>query len=385
LSCFEEPPVTNPLDAARAAFVDGEALPASLLPASVARSWVRSRDTGLRPWHAPHYEPPVALNRESALDANRQLQKCVADEVEQLWRAFGGDAWAIFCVNTQGAIVHARRSPDCREPVLQSIVAGGRIHERDIGTTAPSCAIHDGTEIVVAGAQHYLREFENIFCLAVPLFGVDGEVIGALDITGVGQRDASTLREHFRVAGQTIQQRLFAALRHCHLLQIQHDPRWLGTPMSGVIAVEDEGVVRAVSRPARRMLALPADGPLPTLELRQLFGDAPPAVRRRLLRPTHTPLRVACSDGSHLWVRCVRLPLQTSPSVVAPAPAAVAPEYDAARQASLLEHTLETIERTLHEHDGNIAAAARQLRISRTTLYAKLRRLRQSGITSSRY
>ncbi|MDN7468635.1 helix-turn-helix domain-containing protein [Burkholderia orbicola] len=49
-------------------------------------------------------------------------------------------------------------------------------------------------------------------------------------------------------------------------------------------------------------------------------------------------------------------------------------------QASLHEQSLDAIRRALDEHDGNVSAAARQLGISRTTLYAKLRQLDAAGI-----
>ncbi|UEP53233.1 helix-turn-helix domain-containing protein [Burkholderia ambifaria] len=51
-----------------------------------------------------------------------------------------------------------------------------------------------------------------------------------------------------------------------------------------------------------------------------------------------------------------------------------------ARRQALHEQSLEAIRRALREHDGNVSAAARQLGISRTTLYAKLRRLDAAGI-----
>ncbi|MDS0806805.1 helix-turn-helix domain-containing protein [Burkholderia cenocepacia] len=44
------------------------------------------------------------------------------------------------------------------------------------------------------------------------------------------------------------------------------------------------------------------------------------------------------------------------------------------------EQALDASRRALDEHDGNVSAAARQLGISRTTLYAKLRQLDAAGI-----
>ncbi|WP_346656428.1 helix-turn-helix domain-containing protein [Burkholderia sp. COPS] len=381
----ESPARPVDLDRLRARFAAGEPLPETALPAGVARSWLRSRDAGLRPWQTARYEMQRELDESRA---DRRLTRCVAPEIEQLWAAFGGSEWTIFCVNPRGTIVHARRSPHCDNTLLTPIVAGRRIVEPNIGTTAPSCVIHDGTEAVVAGAQHYLDEFSRVFCLAVPLVGFDGEVIGALDITGVGRRNVVQLREQFRHAALSAEQRLYAMLRDCHLLQVQYDPRWLGTPLAGVVALDEAGRVRAASRLARQMLELAPAGPIEPHDLRQLFPGATPAQQRRLLTPARTPQRIARDDGSHIWVRAVRAPLDRAATrrqsdVLADAADACGTAPAASPQASLHEQSLDAIRRAVDEHDGNVSAAARQLGISRTTLYAKLRQLDAAGITNA--
>lgn len=50
--------------------------------------------------------------------------------------------------------------------------------------------------------------------------------------------------------------------------------------------------------------------------------------------------------------------------------------------ASLEEHMLVAIQQAMCEHRGNVAAVARQLRISRTTVYARLRQLRDVGMST---
>lgn len=377
------------LNAARAQFIGGEQLPSTLLSAPVARSWERSRGAGLLPSSAPQYELLDKSRTVPDSKADRRLYSCVVDEIEQLWSAFGGNDWTIFCVNTEGTVIHARHSPACDDDLLLPITCGRRIVESNIGTTAPSCVIHEGIEAIVTGGEHYLDEFERAFCVAVPLFGFHGEVIGALDITGTGERDVSQVQEQFRLAALAAEQRLFATLRGCHLLRLQHDPRWLGTPLAGVIAIEDDGQVRAVSRMARRMLSLPASGPLPSLDLRRIFDDASPALLGRLLQRGRGVQRVARADGSHVWIEYTRGPLnrstarRTNQTVTArfddPAPAATA----ASASGSLKEQTLSAIQSALQEHNGNIAAAARQLGLSRTTLYTKLRQLRDTGMVGA--
>lgn len=381
------------LSEAREAFLEGEPLPSTLLTPAVARSWERSRTAGLRPSDAPEYAPLVTTRSRREARDDRRLHACVIDEIEQLWEAFGGNDWSIFCVNTSGVVIHARKSPWCNDDVLRPITAGRRVGEAEIGTTAPSCVLHDNTDVVVAGSEHFLSEFADVFCMAVPLVGLQGEVIGALDITGKGERDIGQVREQFRLAALAAEQRLFETLRDCHLLRVHHDPRWLGTPLAGVVAIGDDGEVRAASRTARRMLSLPLATPLPPQSMHDLFAQAAPAQFQRLLVPARAAQRIAREDGSHVWVQHARKPLvmartratatSIAPGVplsadgLAQAPSA-APQ--AGDDASLKEQTLAAIGRVVKEYGGNIAAAARQLGISRTTLYAKLQQLRQAGM-----
>ncbi|MFM0046020.1 helix-turn-helix domain-containing protein [Paraburkholderia sediminicola] len=372
--------IQRSLQTARTRFFDGGELPAALLPPLVAQSWQRSRDSGLRPWQAPQYDQTLSCLQYTPAD--RRLRQCVEQEIEPLWSAFGGTDWTIFCVNPEGVIVHARHNPSSRDSILQPIAAGRRIHESHVGTTAPGCAMHDSAEVIVTGNQHYLEAFACIFCLAMPLFGLDGEVIGALDITGKGQRNAYVLREHFRLAVLSAQQRLFAsAMRHCHLLRVQHDPRWLPTPLAGVLAVNDDGQVCAASLEARRLLALPSIGPLPRVDLRQLFVHASQAQQRGLLQLGRPARRIVQADGSHLWVQPVRAPLnRTVPRPPLPRSQQPSPPVADAVSGNLNEQMLLAVRRTLHEHDGNISTASKQLGISRTTFYSKLRQLQQAGL-----
>jgi transcriptional regulator of acetoin/glycerol metabolism len=218
------------------------------------------------------------------------------------------------------------------------------------------------------------------------LFGLRGEVIGALDISGTGHRDVSQVGEAFRLAAFAVEQRLFATLRGCHLLRIQHDARWLGTPLAGVLAVEEDGRLRAASRLARRMLSLPQGEVLPDVDLRELFNDAPPAQMRRLLSPRRGPQRLARADGSHVLVQYARAPLNASNARRADAidmgrHTETSSDPASGGGRSLQEQALSAIRQAVREHDGNIAAAARQLGISRATIYTKLR---QAGMVNER-
>ncbi|PPT77469.1 Fis family transcriptional regulator [Xanthomonas arboricola pv. populi] len=353
------------LERARARFAEGEALPETLLPTPLARSWERSRRAGLRPWQAPNYEALQPLGNPRAHPDDRRLAQAVGPEIEPLWAAFGGRDWTVFCVNPHGMIVRLRQHPESDRRLLRPLREGRRILEADVGTTAPSCTLAEDRPALVRGHQHYLSTFAPMFCLSVPLHGLDRELVGALDITGIGARETSLLLGHFRQAALAAENRLYAGLRDCHLLRVQYDTRWTATPLHGLLAVRADGSVRAANGLARRLFALPRTGALSALGLEQLFAAAVPAQRRRLLQ-RGAPWRLAMADGSAVCVEYLRPPLASVPRRAAASPVAAA-------GPALREQTLRTVAEALRLQGGNVAAAARQLGISRTTLYKKLR------------
>jgi len=350
------------LAAARQRFAEGGSLPAQLLAPAVLRSWERSRQAGVRPQQAPQYSS--LTQRKLRLDdpADRLLARCVRQDMDDLWAAFGGRRWTLFCVNRDGLIIAQREHGLGDEAILRPIQVGRRVREIEIGTTAPSCALAEDAPALVRGNEHYLDEFSKVYCLSVPLHGADGDVLGALDITGIGERDSELLRGYFRQAALSIENQLIQQQRDCHLLAVQHDARWLGTPLQGVLAVGEDGQLRAANSVARRILGLPRSGALPLMRLDGVFAEASMPQRRRLLQagPVH---RVPLHADSALQVQYLRGPVRARASTKAVAVAAT---------SSLRTQGAQAVREAVAAHAGNLSAAARQLGISRTTLYRKL-------------
>ncbi|MFJ4256134.1 sigma-54-dependent Fis family transcriptional regulator [Pseudomonas monteilii] len=300
------------LHSARQQFADGLPLPAGLLPEPIERSWERSRAAGLSPW-----QPRLArgqLDVQALTDADTQLAACVQPELERLWELIGDSHWMLFCVNPENRIVQTRKPGGIDSP-LSALHAGRRVSEVDVGTTAPACTLMDGLPAIVAGNQHYLQEFARFFCVSVPLRGVNGELLGALDLTGIGTRNAGTMLERLKHAALATENNFFHALPGCRILELQHDPRLLGSPLQALLAVQDDGTVYAANRAAQQLLGVPdyrpegltlehlfdrpghngLDGSPQLLALAdgsRLYGRllAQPAAKTRPLRPSHTPL-----------------------------------------------------------------------------------------------
>ncbi|WP_458730118.1 sigma-54-dependent Fis family transcriptional regulator [Pseudomonas brenneri] len=277
---------------ARRHFSEGGDLPIGLLPAAVADSWFRSRASGLMPsdqWQVDS-DSLVSLS-----DKDHFLADCIRPQIERLWRHIGGASWTLFCVNPEGVIVHSRQTQGLHG-ALQGLEIGRRIQEADIGTTAPSCTIAGGNPAVLIGNQHYLDDFSEVFCASVPIRGLDGNIIGALDITGTGARQIGAVLEQLSHAAMTAENRLFNHLNDCQILSIQHDPLLLGTPLQGLVAIDQTGHIRNANRAAQRLLGLERFSPA-SLHIEQLFDS------RQVSNLPHSQQLLTLSDGSRLYAR----------------------------------------------------------------------------------
>ena len=283
---------------ARHRFSEGAPLPLGLVPDPIAQSWARSRASGLLPWHS--WQAKLDDQLHTLDEADLRLAACVRPELDRLWQQIGGSSWTLFCVNPQGVIVHARQSRQLDGPLLP-LQIGRRIQEVDLGTTAPACTLAEGVPMVVIGHQHYLSELEHVFCVSVPVRGLGGEIIGALDITGVGERQAGAVLEQLSHAAMAAENRLFAALSDCRILSVQHDPRLLDTPLQGLLAVDPSGRIRNANRAAQRLLGLEQYQP-DNRHLDQLFET------RTAIDLYRAPQQLTLIDGSQLFARVLEQP-----------------------------------------------------------------------------
>ncbi|MHC8290805.1 sigma-54-dependent Fis family transcriptional regulator [Pseudomonas sp. XS1P51] len=300
------------LQTARALFSEGAPLPAGLLPDSIARSWTRSRDAGLLP-HTPGLWG-ADLDFAALTDHDHRLAEYARPEMERLWQLIGDTHWMLFCVNPQNRIVHTRQPQGSQGPLLL-LQPGRRVAESDVGTTAPACTLAEGIPTAVVGNQHYLQEFERFFCVSVPVHGLSGEVLGALDLTGIGSRNAGTMLERLNHAAMAAENHMFDGLVGCRVIALQHDPRLLGTPLQALLAIREDGSIEAANRAAQRLLGIEHYRPH-ALTLHDLFEPAsqrqidqdiqlltltagvrvygkiqtPAAIKSRLARPSRSPL-----------------------------------------------------------------------------------------------
>ncbi|MGY4494444.1 transcriptional regulator of acetoin/glycerol metabolism [Pseudomonas sp. TE3610] len=337
---------------AKAAIMRGDAPHATTIAPTLLQSWQRSHAHGIRcddrRLLAANY-PLYVID-----DADRQLSTVAGEEIDAIWDSFGGENWAVYCTNAQGLITRVRHGSN---PLAHAFAlhVGRRLQESDLGTTAPACAIAQGHAVTLVGAEHYLDEFGDFFCCAVPLWGPLGTLVGVLNITGSEAFKSRLVERKLMSAAVKIENRLFLEAHQRHtVFKIHYDADFIDTHLAGLIAINTAGDLLSATRNAREMLD-DLDPFARRCNVRELF-------QQDLAVVTGYCLKSSLNNGIVFYTKVCG-------EHAATALAGNASVHDGGSLQALSQvHMRET----LRSVGGNISKAAKLLGVSRNTLYRAL-------------
>ncbi|MDP9931357.1 transcriptional regulator of acetoin/glycerol metabolism [Variovorax paradoxus] len=385
---------------ARQQFFEEGVRPSGLVGEAVIQSWLRcTRNHSDRQRIVP-FDAVTPSRLHATLARNRELLEVAQQELASMENALSGTDSRVILTDGEGVVVHVTQHPTgAHQPVLRKTArVGVNISERMVGTTAPGIVATTGQACTVDGAEHYFDVLSQMQCAAAPIRDVTGRLAGVLDITMEARRFGFDAASMVALYATTIENRLLQAQSRDHLiLRFQASPSLLGTPMEALAGVAPDGTIDWLNGAGARLIGrLPEEACERDVE--SMLGHDLASLLRLERREAAQPLRLA--SGLGVWVQArlkaadgadfrhaVAMPGETSSVVTtAPAPIETAPSDAGASHArepetlqgeTLREHSRKLIEDALAAQGGNVSQAARQLGVSRGTLYRRLREWRE--------
>jgi transcriptional regulator of acetoin/glycerol metabolism len=235
--------------------------PAEILTVDVYDSWMRCISLGLdtrRP-PPPEFVSPAMLRQEQ--------QRCslvrglALAEMHTLHQQISGSNFMIALANAEGLlldIISDQSFSDASNAV--SIRPGAMWTEAFCGTNALGTAAHLKRAVAVHGGQHFFPRYNNLTCVAAPIFAPDGELTGILDASSDCLSRQTHTEALVAMAATQIENGLFREYHRGNILIAFHNRgEYLHTLSAGLLAVDDEGRILAANRAARVLLhGLPA-------------------------------------------------------------------------------------------------------------------------------
>ena len=385
---------------ARRQFFEEGVRPSGLVGEAVIQSWLRCSRTHADRQRIVPFDAVTPSRLHATLARNRELLEVARQELAQMENMLAGTDCRVILTDRDGVVVHVSDQPAAaHQPVLRKTArVGVNISERVVGTTAPGIVASTGQACTVDGAEHYFDVLGHMQCAAAPIRDVTGRLAGVLDLTAEARRFGFDAASMVALYATAIENRLLQAQSSDHLiLRFQASPTLLGTPLEALAGIAPDGTIAWLNNAGSRLL-----GRLPEAaderDVECLLGHDLASLMRLGRREAAQPLRLA--SGLGVWVparlrgpdgadfrHAVAMPGEAAPvAIERDAVAAIATavgttegpaDTDTGEAASpagtLREHSRKLIEDTLAAHGGNVSQAARQLRVSRGTLYRRLR------------
>src|ERR1700761_7019686 len=235
--------------------------PAELLSADIYDSWMRCISFGLdtlRP-PAPEFVSPALLRQEQ--------QRCslvrglALAEMHTLHQQIAGSNFMIAFANADGLLLDIISDPSFSDASNAASIRPGTIWAEGIcGTNGLGTAAHLKRAIVVHGREHFFSRYNNLTCVAAPIFAPGGELAGILDASSDCMSRQAHTQALVGMAATQIENGLFREHHRGNILIAFHNRgEYLHTLSAGLLAVDNEGRILSANRAAGILLhGLPA-------------------------------------------------------------------------------------------------------------------------------
>jgi transcriptional regulator of acetoin/glycerol metabolism len=243
--------------------------PAELLSADIYDSWMRCISLGLNTLRPPEPEfvsPAVLRQEQQRCSLVRGLALA---EMHTLHQQIAGSNFMIAFANADGLLLDIISDSSFSDASNAACIRAGAIWTENIcGTNGLGTAAVLKRPIVVHGREHFFARYNNLTCVAAPIFAPDGELTGILDASSDCMSRQAHTQALVAMAATQIENGLFREQHRANILVAFHNRgEYLHTLSAGLLAVDNEGKILAANRAARVLLhGLPASAG-------RLFGD----------------------------------------------------------------------------------------------------------------
>lgn len=188
----------------------GQGVVAEKVRPAIARSWVRSRESGVRPDGDP-------ATREAPFDPHRRLLRVAQPILNRLADEVAGADMTVILTDPRGLVLDRRAGTAGLLRGLDRVfLSPGHLYSEDtVGTNGIGTAAEDRDVAWVVGSEHYAEWLRWLSCAGAPIRNpITGRIEGVLDLT-CRVRDTSPLMVPFVKEGvREIERRLYEEASH---------------------------------------------------------------------------------------------------------------------------------------------------------------------------
>lgn len=170
--------------------------------------------------------------------------------MNQLYNFVKGSNFFAILTDEEGCILSVIGDEDIlSEAFSLKMVPGAFMDEANIGTNAMGTALAEGMPVQVSAEEHYITAYHRWTCSGAPIHNMNGEIIGALDLTGYSEFVHSHTLGMVVAAANAIEKMLHIKKYNEELnLARNYANTIIDSIDAGILSVDLDGNIKTVSK-----------------------------------------------------------------------------------------------------------------------------------------
>ena len=333
----------------------------------ITQSWQRCLTMGLQPGKAVGFDAISAQHMRRVQEASRPLVQAAQPVLAELARAIADIRYFAILTNAQGIVVDVHGPVDRQDRRAEVIArVGVDLSEKAVGTTAISAALTELQPVWMHRGEHFFQDTGVYSCAGAPVFGPDGLCAGMLDLTGIETTERPALKHLVRRSARSIENSWLLSTDHALVLRLNWPGNQPGDDSDGLITLDHNGQIVGANPTARQMLSMSPGTDGQTIHASEVFASSWESLFDAASRQTGTQ-ELPLWSGLRLQTQALRPGARALTSH-----SAMTTERVPVAAKPLKDVQTEMIREAVQQTRGNVAEAARNLGISRATVYRKL-------------
>lgn len=154
------------------------------VPAAVAASWRKCRQVSVDPFDGRGKKVPDSILK-SILKENRWLMEIAGPIMKNLFQIVIDSHFLLVLTDSCGYILDTIGDRTINEKAENLCFETGMLwSDEEVGSNAIGIALDQNIQIQMSGAEHYCLTHHEWTCSAAPIHGINGEVVGCINISG---------------------------------------------------------------------------------------------------------------------------------------------------------------------------------------------------------
>jgi sigma-54 dependent transcriptional regulator, acetoin dehydrogenase operon transcriptional activator AcoR len=184
-----------------------------------------------------------------------------------------------------------------------------------MGTNGMGTCLTARRPVVIHRTDHFLAQNMQLTCSAAPIFDMRGELIAALDISGASSNPQSHTLALVDMAAQNVENRtLLSACKDFHLVRFHRCAEFVSTPGEGVLAFDDQGLVKGANRAALKLLGHRDHESLCGERIDRVLDTSLAGLMRLTGQPGYRAEALSPKLGQRRWFASVHAPVESARS-----------------------------------------------------------------------